>query len=241
MNLATIRVVFQPFLTSLVKTKNVLFSPQFLLYTNTTLTVGLSVTGDLLQQNYQAATSKRKQGWDVQRTKNIAFTGLLIGPFVHYWYILLDGRFRGRGFRTLVKKVVLDQIICSPVYLGMFVLSLGVLEGRKWSQIKEDVMGKGPVLYAAEWVVWPPAQAVNFYLLPTKYRVLYDNSISLMFDFFWSYVWYEMDKDQEEKEAETQDVPDDKPNDYFQSTISNNQNKVVLQETALKQVKESSL
>ena len=43
-------------------------------------------------------------------------------------------------------------------------------------------------LYIAEWVVWTPAQLINFYFLPTRYRVLYDNTISLFYDSYTSYL-----------------------------------------------------
>lgn len=43
-------------------------------------------------------------------------------------------------------------------------------------------------LYKAEWIVWPTAQVINFWILPLKYRVLYDNTISLGYDVYTSYV-----------------------------------------------------
>ncbi|KAK7500264.1 hypothetical protein BaRGS_00008487 [Batillaria attramentaria] len=202
MSLATLRLAFRPLLNSLATTRQVLFSPQCLLYTNTGLTVALSITGDVFQQWYQSARKQNSQPWDKRRTAHMAGTGLLIAPFIHYWYVFLDRWLPGRTFRILWRKVLMDQLVCSPVYLSIFVLSLGIMEGRSWENIKDDVRGKGSVLYVAEWVVWPPAQFVNFYFLPSKYRVLYDNTISLAFDTFWSYVWYEMEKE-EDKGDET--------------------------------------
>ena len=46
----------------------------------------------------------------------------------------------------------------------------------------------GTHLYVAEWVLWPPAQFINFYYLPTRYRVVYDNAISLIYDTYASYI-----------------------------------------------------
>ena len=40
----------------------------------------------------------------------------------------------------------------------------------------------------AEWFIWPPAQFVNFYFLPTRFRVIYDNAISLGYDMYTSHV-----------------------------------------------------
>lgn len=196
MGLGALRLAIQPLVNSAVTTRQKLFSPKLLLLTNTALTASLSVTGDIFQQFYQANTKQKNVTWDSTRTKFMACTGLIIGPFIHYWYILLDRWLPGRALRVLCKKVLLDQLVCSPVYVSLFMLSLGLMEKKSLAEMKKDFVDKGSVLYVAEWVVWPPAQFVNFYFLPTKYRVLYDNTISLAFDCFWSYVWYEMDTDE---------------------------------------------
>ncbi|XP_076449466.1 mpv17-like protein 2 [Babylonia areolata] len=196
MRFQMLRRVTRPVLNSLARTKQKLFSPRLLLYTNTGITACLSVAGDVMQQWYQAQTRKKLLVLDQTRTTRMAGTGLLIGPVVHYWYIFLDGWLPGRTFGVLCKKVLMDQLICSPIYLSIFMLSLCYMENKTWTQAKADIVDKGPQLMLAEWFVWPPAQFINFFFLPTQYRVLYDNTISLAFDFFWSYVWYEMDKDE---------------------------------------------
>ena len=55
-------------------------------------------------------------------------------------------------------------------------------------EVMEEIKSKAWRLYAAEWVIWPPAQIINFYILPTRFRVLYDNTISLGYDVYTSYV-----------------------------------------------------
>lgn len=52
----------------------------------------------------------------------------------------------------------------------------------------EEIRHKFLRLYKAEWIVWPTAQVINFWILPNKYRVLYDNTISLGYDVYTSYV-----------------------------------------------------
>lgn len=42
--------------------------------------------------------------------------------------------------------------------------------------------------FKAEWIVWPTAQVINFWILPSRFRVLYDNTISLGYDVYTSYV-----------------------------------------------------
>lgn len=45
-------------------------------------------------------------------------------------------------------------------------------------------------IYIAEWLIWPPAQVINFALVPLRYRILFDNIISLGFDIYSPYVKY---------------------------------------------------
>jgi len=89
-----------------------------------------------------------------------------------------------------MKKVAVDQILFSPVCLSVFFLTLGLLDSSSLRDVGREIYHKGVLIYAAEWFVWPPAQALNFYLVPLKFRVLFDNLVSFGFDIFQSHVRY---------------------------------------------------
>ncbi|XP_060074215.1 mpv17-like protein 2 [Ylistrum balloti] len=167
----------------------VLFGKKYLLVTNVSITVGLSCTGDFLQQRYQIRTKEAK-AMNLTRSKHVAASGLVIGPFCHYWYLFLDKWLPGKTIKVVLKKVIVDQLICSPIYISLFLLTTSILENKTWEEIKEETTSKGAILYLAEWIVWPPAQLFNFLILPTRFRVLYDNTISLGFDCYFSRVKY---------------------------------------------------
>lgn len=172
--------------------------------TNATISLGLSGFGDVLQQKYEVL-QKRQERWDPARTKNMALTGLPVGVLCHFWYNFLDQRMPGRTLRRVVQKVVIDQILFSPICISVFFITLGVLEHSKVSRVKKEIVQKGWMLYAAEWMIWPPAQVINFYWLPTRYRVLYDNTISLGYDVYTSYIKHEvpLDDDDDDDEEES--------------------------------------
>ncbi|KOB68622.1 putative pmp22 peroxisomal membrane protein [Operophtera brumata] len=44
------------------------------------------------------------------------------------------------------------------------------------------------VLTKGDWCFWPPVQIINFYYLPTHYRVLYINIATMVFNIFMSYM-----------------------------------------------------
>ncbi|EZA59632.1 hypothetical protein DMN91_005422 [Ooceraea biroi] len=167
--------------------KEYLFSPKNLLYTNVGISITLSGTGDILEQHYEILKGEWDR-WSFIRTRNMAISGLSIGIVCHYWYNFLDAKMAGRTIGIVLKKVIVDQLICSPLCISMFFLTLALLENSSLAEFKDEVRRKAHRLYIAEWVIWPPAQVVNFYFLPTRYRVLYDNTISLGYDIYTSHV-----------------------------------------------------
>ncbi|XP_066590613.1 mpv17-like protein 2 [Prorops nasuta] len=164
-----------------------LFSMKNLIYTNMAISISLSATGDVLEQHYEILKGELTK-WNVERTRNMAFSGMTIGIICHYWYRYLDSKMKGRTISIVCKKVLIDQLICSPLCISAFFLTLAVLERNNFLELKNEIITKAHKLYIAEWVVWPPAQFINFYFIPTKYRVLYDNIISLGYDVYTSSV-----------------------------------------------------
>ncbi|KAK3085604.1 hypothetical protein FSP39_006014 [Pinctada imbricata] len=167
----------------------ILFSSKYLLYTNVGISIASSALGDVIVQSGEKVSDQSKQ-WDKIRTAQLAVTGAAIGPFCHYWYIFLDWYLPGKTGRILVKKLLLDQFVCSPVVIGSFLGMTCYMEGKTVKDMKTEMKEKGATLYITEWLVWPPAQVINFCFLPTRFRVLYDSSISLGFDCYYSKVKY---------------------------------------------------
>ena len=62
--------------------------------------------------------SKQSNGFNLVRSAHMTAAGLTTGVVTHYWYILLD-RYLGsrRTPLVLAKKILLDQVVFSPVNL----------------------------------------------------------------------------------------------------------------------------
>ncbi|XP_054714034.1 mpv17-like protein 2 [Uloborus diversus] len=159
-----------------------------LLLTNATFSMAMGIAGDLVQQHYEILT-KGEDKWKPVRTFHMSAAGLTTGVLSHYWYIIIDLFIPGSSFRAVVKKVLYDQILFSPVNLTVYFGTVAVLEGSL-KQLKEELIEKGTKIYTAEWIIWPPAQFINFYILPLRYRVFFDNFISFGFDIYSPYVKY---------------------------------------------------
>ncbi|XP_021346703.1 mpv17-like protein 2 [Mizuhopecten yessoensis] len=198
LSLRWLKKLSQPVQQAITKSGKVIFGKKCLLVTNVTITVGMSCTGDFLQQRYQIKT-KETNAMNLTRSRHVAASGLVIGPFCHYWYLFLDKWLPGKTLKIVLKKVMVDQVICSPIYISLFLVTTCMLEKKSWNEIKEETTSKGATLYMAEWIVWPPAQLFNFLILPTRFRVLYDNTISLGFDCYFSRVKYGCEKNEDPK------------------------------------------
>ena len=92
---------------------------------------------------------------------------------------------------TFVSQVALDQLAFTPVYITMFLVTIGVLEGQGWMQMKEEFKDTGVSMFVSDLVVWTPAQTVNFYFVPARFRVLFDNCVSLAMDTWYSYLRFD--------------------------------------------------
>ena len=148
--------------------------------------------------------------WDKNRTYQMSVSfGLTSGFLCHFWYNFLDRVYPGKGLKIVCKKIAIDQLVFSPVCIATCLVVACILKSHDSERTLKEVMFKGksltffnrfysksyfiagPQLFLAECLLWPPAQFVNFYFLPTRYRVLYDNTVSLLYDVYTSYVQHQ--------------------------------------------------
>jgi len=156
---------------------------------NLCLSFVLSGLGDLIQQSIEQPRTKWNKGRTLQMST--AF-GLTSGFLCHHWYSYLDRVLPGRGLGSVFRKVAWDQIVFSPLCIAACLIVAAKLENRDYRTTVDQTVQLGSRLYLAEWVIWPPAQFFNFAFLPTRFRVLYDNLISLVYDTYTSHVKHEV-------------------------------------------------
>ena len=86
-----------------------------LLLVNTVVCGGLYGLGDVCQQKI---TGNGTNDW--RRTTRMTTLGVLMGPVNHYWYWALDFVMPGRAGKTVLKKVLADQLVMAPVCCVLF-------------------------------------------------------------------------------------------------------------------------
>jgi len=166
-------------LEKVVKTS---FGPKILLLTNTLSSGGLFVLGDLIQQK------SGTQAHDYERSMRMFAVGLSQGPPHHYWYEALDKKLPGKTAAIIGKKILADQIFAAPFFAVTFIVFAALLEGKRLAQAWREFVDKFPTIYLFDWIIWPPSQAVNFLLVPARFRVLYVNFVTVLWDIFLSYM-----------------------------------------------------
>ncbi|XP_064644188.1 mpv17-like protein [Lineus longissimus] len=148
------------------------------LLSNMTITCALYCTANVAQQ-----TVRRVEQYDwpgTARIMTVAFCGY--GPVLFYWYKALDKYVPGKSFRAIILKCALDFFVISPPCLFMFFVGNSILEGQK--DILAEFKEKALKTYITGACYWPPAQAINFLLVPPHLRVVYVGCCS----FFWGAV-----------------------------------------------------
>jgi peroxisomal membrane protein 2 len=135
------------------------------------------------------ATLVERVEWD--RTARFVFMNVfMVGPTLHYWYRWLGIRFPGTGMGSVAKRVFVDEFIFTPLYYPVFLTLLWKLEhGEKLSFTKIGSMlwAEMPTLILAEWIIYVPAQSLNFRYVPGKFQVLFSNVVGIVWNGYLSW------------------------------------------------------
>ncbi|KAL8041720.1 hypothetical protein ABFX02_09G002400 [Erythranthe guttata] len=124
---------------------------------------------------------------DLKRTFIFTLLGLvLVGPTLHFWYLYLSKLIAAPGASGAAFRLVLDQFLFSPIFIGVFLSTLVTLEGRP-SDVVPKLKQEWFSSVLANWQLWIPFQFLNFRFVPQQFQVLAANSIALIWNVILSY------------------------------------------------------
>ncbi|GFR50941.1 hypothetical protein Agub_g13261 [Astrephomene gubernaculifera] len=125
--------------------------------------------------------------WNAKRTATFTFMGAaLVGPALHYWYGLLNKLVVARGAAGATMQLLLDQGVFAPVFLATFISMLFTIEGKPGlirPKLEQDLLET----VKANWILWIPAQFINFRFVPPHLQVLTANVVALAWNTYMSY------------------------------------------------------
>lgn len=151
--------------------------------TKAVTSAALTLAGDLICQ----LVIDRVPELDLRRTFVFTFLGLaLVGPTLHVWYLYLSKLVTISGASGAIARLILDQFIFSPIFIGVFMSLLVTLEGKP-SLVVPKLKQEWLSSVLANWQLWIPFQFLNFYFVPQKFQVLGANFVALAWNVILSF------------------------------------------------------
>mmetsp|Transcript_20146 Transcript_20146/g.30181 ORF Transcript_20146/g.30181 Transcript_20146/m.30181 type:complete len:248 (+) Transcript_20146:1-744(+) len=152
--------------------------------TKTIINVVIYLLGDWLSQTL--FQKNNVLDFDAARTIKNGIVGMCFGPAVHEyyefsdWILPVDGVTIGITNRAF--KILMDQTIYLSVKCSIYIIAIGLLNGESLGTGSENVKNRiKPIMFAA-WKFWPLVHCVTYGLIPARHRILWVNSVDLVWN-----------------------------------------------------------
>lgn len=151
------------------------------IFTKTMINVIIYLLGDWLSQTLFQGNNVLD--FDVSRTLKNGFIGLCFGPLVHQYYEFSDAILPVEGgLANRASKILMDQTIYLTVKCSIYISAVGLLAGDDVETVKGNVKERiGPVVITA-WKFWPLVHCITYGLIPARHRILWVNSVDLIWN-----------------------------------------------------------
>ncbi|GAA6042261.1 hypothetical protein JCM8097_000602 [Rhodosporidiobolus ruineniae] len=141
--------------------------------------------GDVLAQQ---GIEKRGKEHDYLRTLRLsAYGGLIFAPVVTRFYAGLERIKFQSAIATTAARVAMDQVVLTPIMVGVFFTAQTFLEGKGVGEAKERLSQNWWPTLQRNWGVWFPIQIANFSIVPPQARLVVVNVVSLFWNAYLSY------------------------------------------------------
>eukprot|EP01084_Bolivina_argentea_P038555 71305_1 len=128
------------------------------------------------------------KGWDILNMLILmSYSAVCFAPTAFYWYPFIESLFPGNDMKNVGLKLLMDQLIYSPLLLAWFWLHSTFLStfnlNKSIDSVKQNVMSS----LISNWCYWPFVQVVNIGYVPDQYKVLLINLASIPWNIYVSY------------------------------------------------------
>ena len=146
------------------------------------LTAGtITTVADILAQTI---TKEKHETYNWKRTQVMTTIGLCyFGPINTLWF-----RFLHKKKWSPLRCLVADQTLTGPLLAAGFCFLHPLLSGKSKEDAVDHLINKYPSVITAAWCLWTPSQAINFLFIPFQFRVLFTQTVSLIWNTFLSFV-----------------------------------------------------
>mmetsp|Transcript_25286 Transcript_25286/g.36677 ORF Transcript_25286/g.36677 Transcript_25286/m.36677 type:complete len:478 (+) Transcript_25286:173-1606(+) len=148
--------------------------------TKTIINVVIYLLGDWLSQTL--FQGKDILDFDASRTLRNGFIGLCFGPLVHMYYEFSDSILPVEVGYNKFYKIFMDQTIYLSVKCSIYIMAIGLLNGEAVedtaNNVKERIV---PIMFTA-WKFWPLVHCITYSVIPARHRILWVNSVDLVWN-----------------------------------------------------------
>ena len=152
--------------------------------TKTIINVVIYLLGDWLSQTL--FQKNNVLDFDATRTIKNGLVGMCFGPAVHEyyefsdWILPVDGVTIGITNRAF--KILMDQTIYLSVKCSIYIIFIGLFNGDSLKSGTDNVKNRiKPIMFTA-WKFWPLVHCVTYGLIPARHRILWVNSVDLVWN-----------------------------------------------------------
>ena len=111
---------------------------------------------------------------------------MCFGPVVHEYYEFSDWILPVEGLTIGITnrafKILMDQTIYLSVKCSIYIIAIAVLNGENVESGVDNVKNRlKPIMFTA-WKFWPLVHCVTYGLIPARHRILWVNSVDLVWN-----------------------------------------------------------
>eukprot|EP00531_Pseudo-nitzschia_arenysensis_P002409 CAMPEP_0116133802 /NCGR_PEP_ID=MMETSP0329-20121206/10304_1 /TAXON_ID=697910 /ORGANISM="Pseudo-nitzschia arenysensis, Strain B593" /LENGTH=300 /DNA_ID=CAMNT_0003628465 /DNA_START=327 /DNA_END=1229 /DNA_ORIENTATION=- len=149
--------------------------------TKSLINVIIYLLGDWLSQTAFKRTNLLE--FDLQRTLRNGLIGLCFGPLVHEYYEFSDTILPPQnGLVTRMEKILMDQTVYLTIKCSLYIGAVGLLAGEDRESVAKTIKDKIGGIVVTAWKFWPIVHCVTYSVIPAQHRVLWVNSVDLVWN-----------------------------------------------------------
>jgi len=150
------------------------------IFTKTTINVIIYLLGDWLSQT--VFQEKDVLDFDASRTLRNGFIGLCFGPLVHQYYEFSDSILPPAIPVNRIYKILMDQTLYLGVKCSAYIAAVGFLGGQSKEEVADNVKTRIQPIMVKAWKFWPLVHCVTYGVIPARHRILWVNSVDLIWN-----------------------------------------------------------
>mmetsp|Transcript_28796 Transcript_28796/g.37829 ORF Transcript_28796/g.37829 Transcript_28796/m.37829 type:complete len:296 (-) Transcript_28796:284-1171(-) len=147
----------------------------------------ISGMGDVASQALTAGSLEAfTLAFSLERLVKYAGVGALVtAPILHHWYLFLGRHFPSTELPSVLQRLAMDQFAATPfLIVGFFGIFL-CLDGKP-QELQDKLKQDFWTTIRSNWMLWIPANLINFRFVPLNLQVLYSNSVGLFWNIYLS-------------------------------------------------------